>query len=155
MTAKAILQVEDDENDVFLFRRVVEQAGITSPLQVVTDGEMAIDYLSGAGQFADRQRYPLPSLVLTDLNLPKKSGLEVLRWIRYEPYFKKLVVVVFSSSALPQDVDQAYELGANAYIQKSADFGQLREMAQLLKEWSLGYNHFAPIVESKRLNGAY
>ena len=149
MTTKGILQVEDDDNDVFLFRNVVEKAGITSPVHVVTDGEMAIDYLSGTGQFADRQRYPLPSLVLTDLNLPKKSGLEVLRWIRQEPYFKKLVVVVFSSSARPQDVDQAYELGANAYIQKSADSRKLKEIAQLLKAWSLGYNHFAPIVESR------
>jgi len=150
MTTKAILQVEDDENDVFLLRRVFEQAGITSPLHVVTDGEMAIDYLSGAGKFVDRQKYPLPCLVLTDLRLPKKSGLELLRWIRHEPRLKRLVVVLFSSSALPQDVDLAYELGANAYIQKSSDPQQLREIAQLLKGWWLGYNHFAPIVESRR-----
>jgi len=154
MTTKGILQVEDNENDVLLLKNVFQQTGITNPLHVVTDGQMAIDYLSGHGQFADAQKYPLPCLVLTDVNMPKKSGLEVLRWIRHQPQLKKLVVVVFSSSALPQDVDQAYELGANAYIQKSADSRQLMEIAQLLKGWWLGYNHFAPIVESKRVNGA-
>jgi CheY-like chemotaxis protein len=152
MTTKGILQVEDDENDVLLFRRVFEQEGITSPLHVVTDGQMAIDYLSGIGEFGDRQKYPLPCLVLTDLKLPKKSGLELLQWIRHEPRLKKLVVVLFSSSALPHDVDQAYEWGANSYIQKSADSHQLKEIAQLLKRWWLGYNHFAPIVESSRAN---
>jgi len=155
MTTKSILHVEDDENDVFLFRRVFEQTGITSPLHVVTDGEMAINYLSGAGQFADREKYPLPCLVLTDLNLPKRSGLDLLQWIRRDPELKKMVVVLFSSSALPRDLEQAYELGANAYIQKSADPRQLKEIAHLLKKWLLGwlgYNHFAPIVES-RANG--
>ncbi len=150
MTTKSILQVEDDENDRFLLKRVFEHAGITSPLHVVTDGQMAIDYLSGEGQFADRRRYPLPCLVLTDLNLPKKSGLEVLRWIRHQPHLKKLVVVVFSSSALPQEVDVAYDLGVNAYIQKVADPDNLKEIAHLLKGWWLGHNHFAPIAESRR-----
>ena len=152
MTTKSILHVEDDENDVFLFRRVFEQTGITSPLHVVTDGEMAINYLSGAGQFADREKYPLPCLVLTDLNLPKRSGLDLLQWIRRDPQLKKMVVVLFSSSALPRDVDQAYELGANAYIQKVADTHQLKEIAHLLKGWWLGHNHFAPIAESRRVD---
>jgi CheY-like chemotaxis protein len=134
---------------VFLLKREFEQAGITSPLNVVIDGQMAIDYLSGKAQFADRLKYPLPWLVLSDLKLPKKSGLEVLQWIRQQPHLKKLVVVVFSSSALPQDVDLAYELGANAYIQKSGDPDKLKEIAHLLKGWWLGHNHFAPIVESR------
>ena len=134
---------------MFLLRRVFEKAGITSSLHVVTDGQMAIDYLSGTGQFADRQKYPLPCLVLTDLKLPKRSGMEVLQWIRHQPRLKKLVVVLFSSSALPQDVDLAYELGANAYIQKPADPDKLKEIAHLLKGWWLGHNHFAPIVESR------
>src|SRR5215471_18181388 len=150
MTTKPILQVEDDENDAFLLRNVFGRAGITSPLQVVTDGQMAIDYLGGRGRFVDRQKYPLPCLVLTDLNLPKKSGHDVLRWIRRQPGLKKLVVVVFSSSALPQDVDLAYELGANAYIQKSSDPNKLKEIAQLFKGWWLGHNQFAPMVESRR-----
>jgi len=148
MTEKCILQVEDDDNDVFLLKRVFDQAGISSPLHVVRDGQLAIDYLSGAGGFADRQTHPLPCLVLLDLKLPKKNGLEVLEWVRHQPRLKSLVVVLFSSSALPQEVERAYELGVNSYIQKSSDSNQLREIAQLLKGWWLCYNHFAPIFDS-------
>ena len=83
-----------------------------------------------------------------DLKLPKLSSLQALQWIRQQPRLKKLVVVLFSSSAMPQDVDRAYEFGANSYIQKPPDPDQLREVAQLLKGWWLGYNHFAPIVEA-------
>jgi CheY-like chemotaxis protein len=144
---RCILQVEDDENDVFLLQRVFQRAGIASPLHAVTDGEMAINYLAGAGAFADRAKHPLPCLVMLDLKLPKVSGLEVLEWIRRHPTLRKLVVVVFSSSCQPEDVDRAYDLGANSYIQKPSDMQHTLEVAQLLKGWWLGYNHFAPIYE--------
>jgi len=147
-SSQCILQVEDDQNDVFLLKRVFDQAGISSPLHAVTDGAMAIDYLSGAGEFSDRQKHPLPCLVLMDLKLPKKTGLEVLEWIRQQLRLRKLVVVLFSNSALPEDVERAYELGSNSYIQKPPNPVQLKEIAQLLKGWWLGYNHFAPIVEA-------
>jgi CheY-like chemotaxis protein len=94
---------------------------------------MAIDYLSGAGPFADRQKHPLPCLVLLDLKFPKLNGLEVLAWIRQQSSLKKLVVVMFSSSSQPADVDRAYELGANSYIQKPAGVEHTLEIAQLLK----------------------
>jgi CheY-like chemotaxis protein len=149
MTNKGILLVEDDENDVFLLRNVFEQTGITNPFHVVSNGQMAIDYLDGNGHFADRDKYPLPCLVLTDLKLPKKSGLEVLQWIRHQPDLKKLVVIIFSSSDLHQDVELAYEFGANAYIQKVANTNQLREIVQSFKRWWLGHNLFAPIAEQK------
>src|SRR5262249_61864479 len=110
---------------------------------------LAIDSLAGRRQCGARHEHPLPCLVVTDLNLPKKSGLEVLQWIRHQPCLKKLVVVMFSSSTLGKDMDMAYELGANAYIQKSPDPKQLNEIAYLLKEWWLGQNHFAPSAESK------
>jgi CheY-like chemotaxis protein len=154
MSRKGILQVEDDENDVFLLRNVFERAGIATDVHVVTDGQMAIDYLGGKGQFADRQKYPLPNLVLTDLNLPRKNGLEVLQWIRNQPRLKQLEVVVFSSSALQKDMDQASELGANAYLQKTADPHKLKEIAQLFKGWWLGQNNFAPIVDYGRVDQA-
>ena len=143
-----ILQVEDEETDVFLLRRVFEKAEMPCPLQVVSDGQMAIDYLSGTGDYADREKYPLPCLVLLDLNLPLRKGLEVLEWIRRQPVLKKLVVVVFSSSAHPLDVDRACELGANSYIAKPNGVEKTLEVALLLKGWWLGYNHFAPIGES-------
>src|SRR5215510_6004857 len=145
MPTNCILQVEDDENDVFLLKRVFGQAGITCPVHTVTDGETAIDYLRGIGELADRKKHPLPCLVLMDLKLPGKSGLEVLQWIRHQPELKKLVVVMFSSSALDDDVERAYDFGANSYIEKPLNPTRLREIAQLLKGWWLGYNHFPPI----------
>jgi CheY-like chemotaxis protein len=145
MTDKCILQVEDEESDIFMLQLVFKRAGITSPVHVVTDGQMALDYLSGSGPFADRRQHPLPCLVLLDLKLPKLDGLEVLAWIRQQPRLKKLVVVLFSSSVVPGDVDRAYELGANSYIQKPSDPEHTLEIAQLLKGWWLGYNHYAPI----------
>ncbi len=147
LTHQCILQVEDDENDVFLRQRAFAEAGITNPVHVVSDGQAAIDYLSTAASFADPRNFPLPCLVLMDLKLPKLSGLEVLAWIRRQPGLKKLVVVLFSSSLAPGEVERAYELGANSFVQKPADFRQTAEIAQLVKRWWLGYNHFAPITE--------
>lgn len=144
---QCILQVEDEEADIFLLQRVFSKAGITSPVQAVTDGQLAMDYLSGASPYADRIKHPLPCLVLLDLKLPKVSGLEVLAWIRQQTRLQGLVVVVFSSSSQPTDVERAYQLGANSYIQKPSGMEQTLEVAQLLKGWWLGYNRFAPIYE--------
>jgi len=145
MSLKCILQVEDEEADVFLLSVVFKRAGITNPVCVATDGQMAIDYLAGNGAFADREKHPLPCLVLLDINLPKLNGLEVLEWIRRQPSLKKMVVVIFSSSAMPGDIERAYELGASSYIEKPSGTDKALEIAQLLKGWWLGYNHFAPI----------
>ncbi len=140
-----ILQVEDDENDVFMVEHAFKRSGIACPLQVVRDGQSAIDYLNGVGEYGDREKAPLPCLLLLDLKLPMRSGFEVLKWIRQNPVFKKLVVVIFSSSELPKDIEMAYELGANSYIVKPAQLPKLLEIGQLLKGWWLGYNQFAPI----------
>jgi CheY-like chemotaxis protein len=139
-----ILHVEDDEPYVFLLRLTFERAGITNPVHVVSDGQMALDYLAGVGEFADRSKYPLPCLVLLDLNLPKVGGLDVLKWIRQQPDLNRLVVVVMSSSAQPEDVERAYKLGANSYIEKPLELGRTQEIVQLLKGWWLGYNCYAP-----------
>src|SRR4051812_31893355 len=96
-----ILQVEDDENDIFLLERAFKQAGITTSLRVAKDGEQAINYLLGAGEFADRERYPLPRLMILDLKMPRRDGLEVLNWLRRESEselnVRSLPVIVFSS----------------------------------------------------------
>jgi CheY-like chemotaxis protein len=150
VNTQCILQVEDDENDVFMLQQVFQRTGIPCPLQVVSDGQDAIDYLQSAGAYAERTDNPLPCLILLDLNLPTRSGFEVLKWIRQHPTYKKLVVVVFSASALPKDIDMAYELGANSYIVKPSGLPKLMEIGQLLKGWWLGYNQFAPIDEEMR-----
>jgi CheY-like chemotaxis protein len=144
MAKHCILQVEDEENDVFLLRHALNQAGVVASLQVATRGREAIDYLSGAGRFGDRQTYPLPRLVLLDLKLPDMHGLEVLEWLRRQPGLKKTVVIALTSSNLPADVDRAYESGINSYVVKAADNQKRLQFAQHLKGWWLDCNQFAP-----------
>lgn len=144
----AILQVEDEEADITLLRYAFRQACIQVPLHSVTDGQMAIDYLSGVGAFADRARHPLPCLILLDLKLPRVSGLEFLAWLRQQPRLKRIVVVLFSSSAQPSDIERAYHFGANSFIQKPPDLEHTREIVQLLKAWWLGYNQFPLTCEN-------
>jgi DNA-binding response OmpR family regulator len=142
-----ILQVEDEANEVFLLQRAFAEAGIDNPVQVATDGQMAIDYLSGLGRFADRAKYPLPGLVLLDLKLPRRSGREVLQWIRSRASLNGLVVIVFTSVHYVGDVSLAYELGANSFIIKPNDFSQYLDIARLFKGWWLRLNQFPPSPE--------
>ena len=99
-------------------------------LKVVGDGEEAIAYLSGEGQFADRERFPKPFLLLLDLKMPAADGFEVLRWVRAEPETKRLLVVVLTSSNLQADVDRAYDMGANSYLVKPVSFDEMVNMIQ-------------------------
>ena len=145
MTVAPILYVEDEPEDAYLLQVAFERAAITNPLKVVTDGQQAVDYLSGAGQFGNRQAYPLPCLVLLDLKLLGMSGLEVLEWIRQQPALKPMVVIVFTSSRQPADIERAYRCGANAYILKPADTQERQQFAELLKNWWLRTNQFALI----------
>jgi len=125
-----LLYVEDEEDDVYFMRRAFTRAGLEACLKIVGDGQAAIDYLSGCGQFSDRTEYPLPEVVLLDLNLPTVSGFQVLKWIRQNPEFLRLPVVVFSSSARQGDKTRARELGASDYIEKPGsglEFGSVLE----------------------------
>jgi CheY-like chemotaxis protein len=135
-----VLLVEDDPNDVLLIQRAWRKSNIAAPLQVVADGEAATHYLSGGGEFADRQRYPLPMLVLLDLKLPRKSGFEVLAWLRQQPILRRLPVVILTSSSEPEDINRAYELGANSYLVKPVQFETLQEMMQTVHLYWLVLN---------------
>src|SRR3954469_4578730 len=116
MNGKIILLVEGDPNDVMLIQRAFQKAGLRNCLRIARDGEEAIEYLSGSGAFADRERFPSPFLMLLDLKMPGTDGFEVLKWARGEPELKRLLIVVLTSSNLQSDVDKAYELGANSYL---------------------------------------
>jgi CheY-like chemotaxis protein len=131
MTANEfILLVEDDENDVVLLQRAFRKAGLDDWLRVVTNGQEAINYLGGSGSYSDRERFPLPFLMLLDLKIPGTDGFEVLRWARSEPDLKRLLIVVLTSSNLQSDVDRAYELGANSYLVKPVEFDEMVHMVQ-------------------------
>jgi CheY-like chemotaxis protein len=138
-----ILHVEDSDEDVFLVQYAFKRAEITNPAQVVTDGQMAIDYLSGAGKFTDRTQFPLPGLVLLDLKLPHVIGMEVLAWIRQQPSLKPLIVIILSSSGQEGDIARAYELGVNGFLVKPADANTLADMCKALKHFWLTYNQSA------------
>lgn len=130
--SQTVLLVEDDPNDVLLIRRAFDRARLLNPLQVVPDGEQTIAYLSGAGEYADRERYPYPVLMLLDLKLPRKSGFEVLQWLRAQPGLKRLPVVVLTSCSNGPDINRVYELGANSYLVKPVRFEDLLQMVQTL-----------------------
>jgi CheY-like chemotaxis protein len=137
-----VLVVDDCENDALLMRIVFERAGFLSPPQFAVDGDDAIAYLQGDGRYRDRVQHPLPTVVLMDLNMPGKDGFEVLEWIRAQPMFKRLHVYILSASNRPEDIERAYDLGANSYLVKPGTLDGLEQMARRLGAW-LNINRFA------------
>lgn len=127
-----ILLAEDDDNDIFFMRRALRKAEINFPLQVVTNGQEALDYLGGIGKFAARENYPLPSLMFLDLKMPFMDGFEVLAWIRSQSCFNNVPIVVLTSSPEERDRQKAAELGARAYFIKPPTPESIKEMMALL-----------------------
>ncbi len=133
---RTVLLVEDNEDDVFFMKMACQRTGIPHALQVVEDGDAALDYLSGNGPYGDRSKYPLPDLIFLDIKIPKRSGHEVLEWIRSQAKLKHLPVVMITSSLLNTDISRAYELGVTSYLRKlasPAEFGQ--GVRVILKYW--------------------
>ena len=112
-----VLIAEDDEDDLFLTKRVLHKAGITHIFHV-KDGQEAMDWLSGQGGFADRARHPLPEVLLLDLKMPLFTGHQVLEWIRARPQFSGLKVYVLTSSNEPRDRSRTEAAGADGYLVK-------------------------------------
>jgi len=135
-----ILYAEDEENDAFFLKRAFKQASISHPLVVVSDGQEAIDYCSGGGRYTNRQEHPLPCLLLLDLNMPRKSGLEVLEWIRRDHAIRTLPVIILTSSLQDSDIHRAYIHGANAYLAKPSQPDGLLAVAQSVKDFWLTLN---------------
>jgi PAS domain S-box-containing protein len=135
-TVETILYVEDEEADALFMSTAFSDKGLASAFRLVSDGRAAIEYLSGAGKYADRNEYPLPAVVLLDLNLPQVPGFDVLKWMRNHPDFSATPVVVFSSSEREEDKVKATELGANDFVAKPSSgmrFGEVVE--QLRQKW--------------------
>src|SRR5688572_17576786 len=138
-----ILLVEDDANDVFLMERAFGIASVPVQVQVARDGREALRYLHGEGKYADRERHPLPSLTLIDLNLPYVQGLEVVKQIREDPHLRKLIVVVLTSSVADSDIEQAYEVGVNSYLSKPNNLEEVQELVELISQYWLNKNRLA------------
>ena len=131
--SSTILLVEDNEDDIFVMRRAMRLGRFSHPLQVVTDGQQAVDYLSGARQYADRERHPLPFVVFLDLKLPYLDGFEILTWVRQQRELDSIVVVVLTSSPETRDQEQAFALGARLYLVKPPTPEALNAVFESLK----------------------
>jgi CheY-like chemotaxis protein len=127
-----ILHVEDDPNDTLLLEHACKKAGVIFDLQAVSDGDQAIAYLRGVNDFSDRNKHPLPKLILLDLKMPRLSGFDVLSWLRSEEGLRAVPVVVLTSSNHDADVKRAYALGAKSYLVKPVGFEALVELVKTL-----------------------
>jgi CheY-like chemotaxis protein len=132
-----ILVAEDDPTDAYFFERAFRRADIPVALHFVRDGQEVLDYLQGAGQYADRTRYPLPHLLLLDLKMPRLDGFNVLEWVRKRPALNNMLIVIFSSSDEPRDINRAYGLGANSYLVKPHSMAELTALVGRFKKYWL------------------
>jgi len=149
-----ILVAEDQPDSVDLLKLAFSTSGVAARVNYVEDGEVAIEYLSGEEPFGDRVEYPLPAILLLDLNMPRRDGFQVLEWLRLQPGLRRLVVVVFSSSADPKDINRAFALGANSYVVKPGGFNELKETVRRLDNYWLGLNQCPDCVpEASPPNG--
>jgi two-component system response regulator len=144
MKTKIILLVEDNPSDIELTKRALAKSRIANEVVVAEDGQEALDYLFGNGQYAGRDVSVLPALVLLDLKLPRVEGLDVLRQIRAEPRTSRLSVVILTTSKEEQDIAQSYDLGANSYVRKPVDFTQFAQAIDHLGLYWLVLNEPAP-----------
>jgi CheY-like chemotaxis protein len=141
-----ILLVEDREDDILLIRRAFEKAHVPNPVYVLRDGEEAISYLKGEGKFANREEHPLPHMILLDLHMPRMDGFEVIKWIRQQPGFGSLLVIVLTSSDQLRDVNEAYRLGANSFLVKPLDFQNFVELGEIIRNYWINTNRVPEIA---------
>lgn len=135
-TLTNILVAEDDPSDAFFLKRAFNRAGIAVALHFVQDGQEVIEELSGEPLFPGRAAQPAPQLLLLDLKMPRLNGFEVLSWIRRQPRFKHLPVIIFSSSDEPKDVQRAYDLGADSFVLKPHSVQELNGLiGRFKKTW--------------------
>ncbi|HYW19479.1 MAG TPA: response regulator [Nodularia sp. (in: cyanobacteria)] len=131
-----ILMVDDDEDDHILVREALAESQLPMDLHIVSNGEELLDYLYNLGLYTDKTQAPRPGLILLDLNMPKKNGLEVLQDIKTDPMLRSIPVIVLSTSDDKEDIYQTYNLGANSFITKPVTFAALVEMMKSIgKYW--------------------
>jgi CheY-like chemotaxis protein len=131
------LYAEDDEDHAELMRRAFERAGMESELRMVPSAEEAIRYLSGTGPYGDREKFPAPLMLMTDLKMPGKSGFQLMRWVREHPEHKRMPMVVLTSSRHDPDIQRAYAVGANSFLIKPPTVQKLTALIENLKSYWL------------------
>ena len=146
---RLVILVEDNPDDRFLFERAWRGAGIPNPLRMLENGQKILDYLFGTGEYADRERHPLPALLLLDIKMPGLSGLEVLGRLRGEETLRSLPVAIMTASTSLDDIAEAYRLGANAFFIKPSSVQELIELLTAVKGCWFRYNEF-PTLQAAR-----
>lgn len=137
LSSGVILVADDDADDRMLIRRALQKSNLHNPIVMVRDGEELMDYLCRRGAFADSQTAPRPALILLDLNMPRKSGREALQEIKTHPELRRIPIIVLTTSGIPEDVYESYELGANAYVSKPVSFRELARTVSGMREFWL------------------
>ena len=135
-----VLLVEDDQHDVIFMREASKAAEIPHSLTIVNDGQTAVDYLAGVNGYHDRERHPLPDLIVLDLNLPRRTGFEVLEWLRVQPTLRTVPVVMLTTSTHQADIERAYQLGVSSYLVKNFSYAQFREAVRIIFTYWLHLN---------------
>lgn len=129
------MYAEDDPTFAEILEHTFKQGGFDHQLIRVSDGEQAIAYLQGEGRYRNREKYPLPGVLLLDLKMPRVGGLEVLEWIRQKSPFPHLPVVVLTVSEEVRDVSKAYKLGANSFLIKPPRVAELKETLRMIDNY--------------------
>jgi CheY-like chemotaxis protein len=141
-TRHNILLIEDSENDALLMQRALRKSTVTDCVHIARSGKDALEYMKGVGQFGNRREFPLPQLILLDLQMPEMHGLKVLEWIRSQPQFRSTVVIVLSSSRLLGDIQLAYKLGSNSYLVKPPTLEMLYQTVSAIALYWLSLNQW-------------
>jgi CheY-like chemotaxis protein len=125
-----------------LVRFEADVAGLTKALQAVDSGAEAIEYLQGHGPYADRDKFPLPHILLLDLRMPRVNGFDLLQWVRSQPHLAGVVVILLTASAHPEDIKRGWQLGANAFVQKPTTLTELIRFLESLKAFWAAFHEF-------------
>jgi DNA-binding response OmpR family regulator len=142
-----ILLVEDELSDARLLMRAFTRAGVQNPVKHLMRGDAALAFLQGIDQYADRRQHPLPILIILDLKLPGMSGLELLRWIRLQRPLRRIPVLILTNEKDGKYMEAAYDAGANSYLLKSFDHGEIDRVVNLITEYWLSLNESPLLVK--------
>jgi CheY-like chemotaxis protein len=139
-----ILLAEDNEDDILLMQRAFQKIDAKPAIQVVRNGEEAIRYLEGEGEFADRKSFPFPALIISDLNMPRKDGFDLIKWLRAHPECFVIPIVVLTTSEPDGRIREAYRLGANACMRRPSTFDELLKLLRITTEFWQWCDHPLP-----------
>jgi CheY-like chemotaxis protein len=140
----SILVADDDPDDRLLVRQAFAESELPGELHFVEDGEELMGYLKGKEKYTDRVKYPVPGLILLDLNMPRKDGREALKEIKSDPKLRRIPVIVLTTSKAEEDISGSYDLGVNSFISKPVTFSELVDVATALRKYWLEIAELPP-----------